>query len=151
MIQEIISNVVTCLTEEAHALEVLHRVHPSALLIMDTCRKLWGVSINNKNITVGTWSMSTEQMTLSWTGSTLVALTEEKLIPPFLTINQGNFAKKIQISHAGYLFEHVFRPKKMNFGRVKCNVLQTIQVIKMMSDTWRGKVPLGKQSAKRRC
>ena len=34
-------------------LEVLHTVHPSALLIMDTCRKLWGVSSKNKNITGG--------------------------------------------------------------------------------------------------
>ena len=25
-------------------LEVLHRVHSSALLMMDTCRELWGVS-----------------------------------------------------------------------------------------------------------
>ena len=30
-------------------LEVLHKVHPSALLMMDT----WGVSSKNKNITGG--------------------------------------------------------------------------------------------------
>ena len=29
-------------------LEVLHRVHPSALLMMDTCRNLWGVSSKKK-------------------------------------------------------------------------------------------------------
>ena len=44
IIQGIISNVVAFLTEGAHTLEVLHRVHPSALLMMDTCRKLWRVS-----------------------------------------------------------------------------------------------------------
>ena len=35
-------------------LEVLHRVHPSALLMRDTWLKLWGVSSKNKNITGGT-------------------------------------------------------------------------------------------------
>ena len=35
-------------------LEVLQRVHPSALLMMDTRRKLWGVSSKKKSITGGT-------------------------------------------------------------------------------------------------
>ena len=35
-------------------LEVLHRVHPSALLMIDTCRKLWAVSSKKRNITAGT-------------------------------------------------------------------------------------------------
>ena len=54
MIQEIISNVVAFLTKGAHTLEVLHRVHPSALLMMDTCRKLCRVSSKKANITGGT-------------------------------------------------------------------------------------------------
>ena len=54
MIQEIISNVVAFLTKGAHTLEVLHRVHPSALLMMDTCRKLCRVSSKKTNITGGT-------------------------------------------------------------------------------------------------
>ena len=43
---------------------------------------------------------------------------------------------------------HTFEVCKMQY--VKCNVLQTGPVIKMMFDTWRWKVPWGKQSAKRR-
>ena len=35
-------------------LELLHRVHPSALLIMDTWLEQWEVSSINKNITSGT-------------------------------------------------------------------------------------------------
>ena len=35
-------------------LEVLHRVHPSALLMMHTCRNLWGVSSKKRSITDGT-------------------------------------------------------------------------------------------------
>ena len=35
------------------------------------------------------------------------------------------------------------------FWRVKCNVVQMTPIIKMMFDTWRKKVPWGKQSAKR--
>ena len=54
MIQEIISNVVAFLTKGAHTLEVLHRVHPSALLMMDTCQKLCRVSSKKTNITGGT-------------------------------------------------------------------------------------------------
>ena len=81
MTQEIISNVVAFLTKGAHTLEVLHRVHPSALLMMHTCHKLWGVSSKKKSITGNTLSMSTQEMTLSWTGTPLVALAEEKLDP----------------------------------------------------------------------
>ena len=40
MTQEIISNIVAFLTKGAHTWEVLHRVHPSALLMMHTCHKL---------------------------------------------------------------------------------------------------------------
>ena len=54
MTQEIISNVVALLTKGAHTLEVLHRVHPSALLMMHTFRNLWGVSSKRKSITGGT-------------------------------------------------------------------------------------------------
>ena len=35
-------------------LEVLHRVHPSALLMMHTCDNLWGVSSKEKSITGNT-------------------------------------------------------------------------------------------------
>ena len=35
-------------------LEVLHRVHHSALLMKDTCRKVWGVSSKQTSITRGT-------------------------------------------------------------------------------------------------
>ena len=49
-----ISNVVAFLTKGAHMLEVLHRVHPSALLLMDTCRDVWGLSSKNNNMTGGT-------------------------------------------------------------------------------------------------
>ena len=34
--------------------EVLHRVHPLALLMKDTWLKLWAVSSKKKNITDGT-------------------------------------------------------------------------------------------------
>ena len=40
MTQEIISIIVAFLQKGAHTLEVLHRVHPSALLMMHTCHKL---------------------------------------------------------------------------------------------------------------
>ena len=54
MTQEIIPNIVAFLTKGAHTLEVLHRVHRSALLIMHTCHKLWGVSSKKKTITGNT-------------------------------------------------------------------------------------------------
>ena len=38
--------------------------------------------------------MSTQQMTLSWTGTLLVALAEEKLILPLLTIDQSKMCKE---------------------------------------------------------
>ena len=38
--------------------------------------------------------MSTQQMTLSWTGTPLVALAEEKLILPWLTIHQSKMCKE---------------------------------------------------------
>ena len=75
-------------------MEVLHRVHPSALLMMHTCHNLWGVSSKKKSITANTLSMSTQQMTLSWTGTPLVALAEEKLILPLLTIDQSKMCKE---------------------------------------------------------
>ena len=64
--------------------------------------------------------MSTQQRTLSWTGTTPVALAEKKLILPLLTITKVNCAKKIQIRHAWYFFERVFRLKKLILWRVKC-------------------------------
>ena len=54
MTQEIISNIVAFLTKGAHTWKVLHRVHPSALLMMHTCHKLWGVSSKRKSITGNT-------------------------------------------------------------------------------------------------
>ena len=38
--------------------------------------------------------MSTQQMMLSWTGTLLVALAEEKLILPLLTIDQSKMGKE---------------------------------------------------------
>ena len=75
-------------------MEVLHGVHPSALLMMHTCHKLCGVSSKKKSITGNTRSMSTQQMTLSWTGTPLVALAEEKLILPLFTITQSKMRKE---------------------------------------------------------
>ena len=54
MTQEIISNIVAFLTKGAHMWDVLHKVHPSALLMMHTCHKLWGVSSKKKSITGNT-------------------------------------------------------------------------------------------------
>ena len=81
-----------------------HRVHPLALLMMGTCRKLWRVSSENKNITGGTRSMSTQQITPSWTGTTLVALAEEKLILLLLTMNQSKLCKENTNSPCVVLF-----------------------------------------------
>ena len=54
MIEEIISNVVAFLTKGAHMLEVLYRVHLSALRMTDTWLEQCEVSSKNKNITGGT-------------------------------------------------------------------------------------------------
>ena len=54
MTQQIISNIVAFLTKGAHTVEALHRVHPSALLMMHTCHKLWEVSSKKKSITGNT-------------------------------------------------------------------------------------------------
>ena len=54
MTQEMISNVVAFLTKGVHTLEVLHRVHPSALLMMHTCHNQWGVSSKKRSITGNT-------------------------------------------------------------------------------------------------
>ena len=96
--------------------------------------------------------MSTQQMTLSWTGTPLVALAEEKLILPLLTIDESKMWKEnVNLPCVcRHFFEYLFRPKKLIFWGVKCNVVQTTPIIKMMFDTWRKKVPWGKQSAKRR-
>ena len=75
-------------------MEVLHWVHPSALLMMHTCHKLWGVSSKQKSITSNTGNMSTQQMTLSWTGTLLVALAEQKLILSLLTMDQSKRCKE---------------------------------------------------------
>ena len=95
--------------------------------------------------------MSTQQMKLSWTGTPLVALAEEKLILPLLTIDQSKMCKEsMKFAMRGTFLSVCLGQKKMIFWRVKCNVVQTIPIIKMMFDTWRKKVPWGKQSAKRR-
>ena len=51
MTQEIVSYVVAFLTKGAHTFEVLHRGHPSTLIMMHTSHKLWGVSRKKKSIT----------------------------------------------------------------------------------------------------
>ena len=63
--------------------------------------------------------MSTQQGTLSWTGTGPVALVK-KIDPPVVDYNQSKCAKKIQIRHAWYFFERVFRLKKLILWRVKC-------------------------------
>ena len=124
-------------------MEVFHRVHPSVLLMMHTCHRLWGVSSNKKSIT--------QQMTLSWTGTPPVALAEEKLILPLLTMDQSKMCKEnMNLCHVWHFFERLFGPRKLIFWRVKCNVVQTTPIVKMMFDTWRKKVPWERQSAKRR-
>ena len=75
-------------------MEVLHRVHPSALLMMHTCHNLWGVSSKRKSITGNKGGMSTQQMTLGWTGTPLVALAEENMILPLLTIDRSKMCKE---------------------------------------------------------
>ena len=94
--------------------------------------------------------MSTQQMTLSWTKTPLVALAEEKLFLPLLTIDQNKMGKENINLPCVALFRAFDWAKKNEFWTVKCNVVQTTPVIKMMFDTWRKKVPWGKQSAKRR-
>ena len=75
-------------------LEVLHRVHLLGLLMMDTWLEQWEVSSKNKNITGGTCSRSTQHMTLSLTGTTLVALGQEKLVVSPSNINQSELQKE---------------------------------------------------------
>ena len=89
-------------------------------------------------------------MPFSLTGTTLVALAEEKSIFPLSTTNQSRLCKENTNSLGVVLFWRVFGPEKLIFPRVKCNVLQTTQVIKMMSHNWRKKVPWGEQFAKQR-
>ena len=79
-------------------------MHPSALLLMDTFRSLWGVSSKKKNITAGTLSMSTQKMTLSLTATTLVAFAGGKLILPLLTMNQSKLCKENANSPCMVLF-----------------------------------------------
>ena len=94
--------------------------------------------------------MSTQQMTLSWTGNPLEALAEEKLILPLLTINQSKMCKENMNLPCVHFFERLFGRKKLIFWRVKCNVVQMTPILKMMFDSWRKKVPWGKQPVKRR-
>ena len=79
--------------------------------------------------------MSTQQMTLSWTGTSPVPLAREKLILPLLTMNQCKFCKGNTHPSLLVLFSACFWAKKKLFCRVNCIVLQITSVIKMMSDT----------------
>ena len=73
---------------------MLHRVHFSALLMMDNRLEQWEVASKNKNITGGTCRRSTQHMTLSLTGTTFVALGQEALVFLLSTINQSEFQKE---------------------------------------------------------
>ena len=79
--------------------------------------------------------MSTQQMTLSWRGTSPVALAKEKLILLLLTMNQSKFCKENTYLPLLLLFSACFWAKKKLFCRVKCIVLQITPVIEMMSDT----------------
>ena len=59
--------------------------------------------------------MSTQQMTLSWTGTPLVALAEETLILPWLTIDQSKMCKENMNLPCVALFLAFVRAKKTDF------------------------------------
>ena len=50
--------------------------------------------------------MFTQQMTLIWTGTTIVALPEEKLIFPLLTMNQSEMCKENRTFVSMFLCEN---------------------------------------------
>ena len=127
MNQEIISNVIAFLTKGAHTLEVLHRVHPSGLLMMHTCHKFCGVSSKKKSITGNTRSMFTQQLTLSWTGTPLVALADEKLILPLLTIDQSKMCKEHMNLPCVALFRAFVGAKETDFwgSKMQCSANDT--------------------------
>ena len=63
--------------------------------------------------------MSTEQVTLSGTGTTVVALAEEKLILPSFTTNQSKLSKENTTSPCVVLFLACFWAKKIDFVETK--------------------------------
>ena len=73
--------------------------------------------------------MSTHQRTLSWTGTTPVALAEKQWILPLLTRTKVNCAREIQICHAWSFFERVFRLEKLILWRVKCKNATKIDLL----------------------
>ena len=102
-------------------LEVLHTIHPSTLLMMDTWLEQWEVSSKKKkNISGGTCSRSTQHMTLSLTGTTLVVLAQEKLVFPLSTINQSELRKgyKLTMNLTGWLHGpcRLWRPQCSTIG-----------------------------------
>ena len=94
--------------------------------------------------------MSTQQMTLSWTGIPLVAWAEENLILPLLTINQSKMCKENMNMPCMALFCAFVWAKKADFleSKMQCSANDTNyhDDIRYLEK----KVPWGKQSAKRR-
>ena len=71
--------------------------------------------------------MSTQQMTLSWTGTPLVALAEEKLILPWLTIDQSKMCKETMHLPCVALFLAFVWAKKTDFleSKMQCSANDT--------------------------
>ena len=71
--------------------------------------------------------MSTQQMTLSWTGTPLVALAEEKLILPLLTIDQSKMCKENMNLPCVALFWAFVWAKKTDFfeSKMQCSANHT--------------------------
>ena len=71
--------------------------------------------------------MSTQRMTLRWTGTTLVALAEGRLIFPLLTINQSKFRKENTNSPCMVPFLAFFWVTKIDFvaSKMQCTANNT--------------------------
>ena len=71
--------------------------------------------------------MSTQQMTLSWTGTPLVALAEEKLILPWLTIDQSKMCKEnMNLPYVALFLAFVWAKKTYSFeSKMQCSADDT--------------------------
>ena len=87
-------------------------------------------------------------MTFTLTGTTLVALAEEKLIFALSTMNQSKLCKENTNSPCVVLFLPYFFATKIDFAasKMQCSAKHTSNQDDV--NTWRKKVPQGKQSAK---
>ena len=87
--------------------------------------------------------MSTQQMTLRWTGTPLVALAEKKLMLPWFTMDQSKMCKENMNLPCVALFLAVVWAKKIIYWGVKCNVVQTTPILKMMFNSLEKEGALG--------